>query len=68
MAYLPAPDLPHARRQQEHQEAGRRHHRCAYHPADVLKKSQEVRVSCLAKVTPQDQVPLIEFLENDTHM
>ena len=34
---MPAPHVPHARRQQEHQEAGRRHHRCAYPPSDVLR-------------------------------
>ena len=41
-AYLmPAPHLPHARRQQEHQEAGRRHHRCACPPSDVLGRLKQ---------------------------
>ena len=32
------PNLPHARQEQEDQEAGGRHHRCACHPADGLGK------------------------------
>ena len=51
---MPAPHVPHARRQQEHQEAGRRHHRCAYPPSDVLGKNPPPLPSHRCAYPPSD--------------
>ena len=44
--YIPlaAPDIPLARQEQERQEAGRRYHRSACHPADVLGNLTRVKI------------------------